>query len=274
MNPIRRAIRNQVHAVMHRGPSGRSQTPVEGDGLFGAASAVRAVHGDFPAMMIGGVSSLFLQMLHPAALAGIWDHSRFRDDMHGRLRRTAGFIGVTTHGSTEAADAAIARVRQIHDRVTGMLPDGTPYAANDPALLTWVHVTETSSFLAAYLRYRDPIFSTARQDAYHAEMAMLARRLGAPDVPSSRRQAAAYLQDMRATLRCDERTSDVARTICDHPAGSTTAAPLQRVMIHAGMELLPDWARTMHGFALSPRRRLAIRTGGVGAGHVLRWALA
>jgi uncharacterized protein (DUF2236 family) len=30
---------------------------------------------------------LLLQMLHPAVLAGVWDHSNFRSDMHGRLRR-------------------------------------------------------------------------------------------------------------------------------------------------------------------------------------------
>jgi uncharacterized protein (DUF2236 family) len=276
MNPIRHAIRAQVQSVMR--PGGTSEDPglirhPGDDGLFGPGSAVWVVHSDFTAMMIGGVSSLLLQMLHPAALAGVWDHSNFRADMHGRLRRTARFVGITTRGSTEAAEAAIARVRSIHDRVTGMLPDGTPYAANDPALLTWVHVAEAYSFLGGYLRYRDPRFPAARQDAYLAEMAMLAERLGARNVPATRRDVASYLRDMRPALQSDARTRDVAQTLLGQPANSVPAMPLQRVLLDAGVELLPDWARTMHGLPMPMGRRLAVRAGGVGAGRMLRWAL-
>lgn len=276
MNPIRHAIRSQVQAVMRPGRAGDDQAlvrPDGDDGLFGPGSAVWTVHGDFTAMMIGGVSSLLLQMLHPAALAGVWDHSNFRADMRGRLQRTARFVGITTRGSTEAAEAAITRVRAIHDRVTGVLLDGTPYAANDPALLTWVHVAEAYSFLGGFLRYRDPGFSPAQQDTYFAEMAMLAERLGARDVPATRRDVTAYLRDMRPALRSDARTRDVARTLLDQPASSASAMPLQRVLLDAGVELLPDWARTMHGLQMPIARRLAVRAGGAGAGRVLRWAL-
>src|SRR3546814_1166840 len=87
-------------------------------------------------------SSDLLQMLHPGVLAGVWDHSNFRSDMLGRLRRTAQFISGTTYGSREQALALISRVKAIHDHVHGQLPDGTPYSAHDPDLLTWVHVTE------------------------------------------------------------------------------------------------------------------------------------
>ncbi|MGP0762238.1 oxygenase MpaB family protein, partial [Escherichia coli] len=80
----------------------------------------------------------------------VWDHSNFRADMLGRLRRTAQFISATTYGSTETAERMIARVRRIHDSVAGTLPDGTPYSANDPELLTFVHVAEVASFLAAH----------------------------------------------------------------------------------------------------------------------------
>lgn len=277
MNPIRRTIRAHVHGMM-RPDAGRAPAPLlrppGDDGLFGPGSAVWAVHGDFTTMMIGGVSSLLLQMLHPAALAGVWDHSRFREDMRGRLQRTAGFVGVTTRGSTAAAEAAIARVRAIHARVTGVLPDGTPYRADDPALLTWVHVAEARSFLASYLRYREPGFPGVRQDAYYAEMAMLARRLGAVDVPETRRGVAEYLQAMRPALRCDARTREVAHVLLDQSVTSLTAWPMQRVLLDAGVELLPDWAMALHGRTMPLTRRLAVRAGGAGAGRVLRWALA
>src|SRR5699024_3489514 len=105
------------------------------------------------AMLVGGVGALLMQTLHPLALAGVWDHSNFRRDMLGRLRRTASFITGTTYGGRETADQLIDRVRRIHVPVVGTAPDGRPYSADDPGLLTWIHVAEMSSFLRAYQRY-------------------------------------------------------------------------------------------------------------------------
>ena len=48
-----------------------------------------------------------------AVLAGVWDHSNFRADMHGRLRRTARFIAMTTYGGREEAEGVIGRVRRM-----------------------------------------------------------------------------------------------------------------------------------------------------------------
>src|SRR3546814_13634156 len=95
--------------------------------------------------------------------------------MLGRLRRTAQFISGTTYGSREQALALISRVKAIHDHVHGQLPDGTPYSAHDPDLLTWVHVTEVTSFLHSYVRYRDPWLSTAEDDRFFAAQALIAQ---------------------------------------------------------------------------------------------------
>src|SRR5438874_2425453 len=143
VNPLRQIIHGQVLALVGSGSGELDLDLPRGDpGLFGPESMVWRVHADFTSMMIGGVASLLMQMLHPSALAGVWDHSNFRQDMRGRLRRTAQFIAGTSYGARGEAERLIARVRAIHDRVTGVLPDGTPYSANDPALLTWVHVAE------------------------------------------------------------------------------------------------------------------------------------
>ncbi len=104
-------------------------------------------------MMVGGLASLLTQMLHPAALAGVWDHSNARVDQLGRLRRTARFIAVTTYEERDAAQAAIAQVRAIHAQVRGTLPNGQPYHADDPQLLAWVHVAGAVNFLNAWRRY-------------------------------------------------------------------------------------------------------------------------
>lgn len=247
--------------------------PREDSGLLGPTSVAWRIHGDFTAMMIGGVSALLLQMLHPAAVAGVCDHSNFREDMPGRLKRTARFVGVTTFGSTEAALQMIARVRAVHERVTGVLPDGRPYAANDPALLTFVHVAEMLSFLAAYRRYCDPDLSSVEQDRYFAETALIARQLGAADVPVTCREVEAYMSAIRPSLRFDRRTGSVARALLGQPASSPALEPFRDLTFEAGIELLPSWAAQMHGFDLSERRRRGIRAGVAGVGAMLRWAL-
>ena len=225
-------------------------------------------------MMVGGVAGLLLQMLHPAVLAGVWDHSNFRADMHGRLRRTARFIAMTTYGGREEAETSIARVRRIHDHVTGTLPDGTPYAANDPAMLAWVHVTEATSFLGAWVRYGEPRMSRADQDRYFAEMARVGSALGADPVPRTRLEAQAVMASMRAQLRVDARTREVARLVLNQPAQSRLAEPLQTLTLQAGVDLLPDWARRMHGLSDPLLARPLVRAGTLGIARTLRWAFA
>jgi uncharacterized protein (DUF2236 family) len=231
------------------------------------------VHGDFTTMMMGGVGALLIQMLHPAALAGVWDHSNFRGDMLGRLRRTAQFISATTYGSTDQALRTIARVRSIHDHVHGLMPDGRAYSANDPELLTWVHVSEVSSFLRAYLRYRNPSFPVAEQDRYFAETAIIAYRLGATSVPETRRDVNAYLQAIRPDLRCDRRTREVARALLTQPAPNLAMEPFRALMVQAGVDLLPEWAADLHGLHLPTSSKPIVRAGALGVGTVVRWAL-
>lgn len=137
MEAVRAAIEKQVLSLTGLALGGVDFENPPGDpGLFGPRSIIWQVHRDFTSMLCGGVSALLLQMLHPLALAGVWDHSNFREDMIGRLRRTSQFVSVTTFGPTAEAERLIAKVKAIHLRVTGVGSDGTPYAASDPALLT------------------------------------------------------------------------------------------------------------------------------------------
>ncbi|WP_267396305.1 MULTISPECIES: oxygenase MpaB family protein [unclassified Sphingomonas] len=274
MSDLRDTIQSQVHRLVGFGDGGVDLTrPPGDDGLFGPESAAWKIHGDFTAMMAGGVSALLLQMLHPGALAGVWDHSNFRRDMLGRLKRTAQFISGTTYGATATAEGLIARVRRIHDAVAGTLPDGTPYSANDPALLTWVHVAEVSSFLAAYRRYRDPALPPAEQDRYLREYATIAERLGATDVPQSRAALDAYIEAVRPQLRADHHTREVSRALIGQQPASLAMAPAQKVLMEGGIDLLPGWAARMHGLDRPSFGRPAVRAGVAGIGTVLRWAL-
>lgn len=249
-----------------------SQPP--GDpGLYGPDSVIWRVHGDFSSMLCGGISALLMQMLHPLALAGVWDHSTFRDDMMGRLRRTSQFIAVTTFGNTADANTLIERVRRIHLKVNGVDACGTPYAASDPALLTWVHVAETSRFLASHLRYKNPQLSLADQDCYYAEAAVVAEALGAEQVPKTVQAVEDYFMAMRPQLRCDARTREVLSLLLSAPAPSWQARPAMKAMMMAGIELLPCWAQAQFGFQFSAPRRQIIRQRVKLLAAMLRWSI-
>jgi len=269
---IKDAITSRVVALFNDRTRGEAPVVRRPDGMFGPNSVAWRVHGDVTSMMVGGISSLLLQMLHPAVLAGVWDHSNFRTDMHGRLRRTARFIALTTYGGREEAEAVIARVRHIHDRVGGTLPDGMPYAANDPALLAWVHVTEALSFLNAWRRYVEPGMPLADQDRYFAEMAQVARALGAAPVPSDRVGARRLIETYRPQLRSDARSRKVRDLVLKAATADLLAARVQALGNQAAIDLLPDWARRMHGLPNPLLARPLVRAGTLGVAQTLRWA--
>lgn len=274
MEFIRSRIENQLMSLTGLSLGQLDLENPKGDpGLFGPYSVSWQVHGDFSSMLIGGISALLLQALHPLALAGVWDHSNFREDMLGRLRRTSQFVSGTTFGSRRDAEWLIEKVRTIHLQVVGTAPDGRPYAASDPDLLTWVHVAEVSNFLAAHLRYRNPQLSGSDQDRYYAEIAVIAERLGAKDVPKSRQDVADYLQRMRPQLLCDERSREVLRLLLAAPAPSVLARPFGDLMMKAGIDLLPDWASDMLDVRQSSLQRQLIRASVRRSAPMLRWAM-
>lgn len=274
MEFIRRPIERQIMSLTGLSLGQLDLENPKGDpGLFGPDSISWRVHGDFTSMLIGGISALMLQALHPQALAGVWDHSNFRQDMLGRLRRTGQFISGTTFGSTADANWLIDKVRTIHLQVIGTGLDGKPYAASDPELLTWVHVAEVSNFLAAHLRYRNPHLSAEDQDRYYDEIALVAERLGATDVPRSRQQIADYLEGIRPRLLCDERSHEVIRLLLNAPAPSLLAKPFGSLMMQAGIDLLPDWASDQLELEQQPLTRKLVRAGVNSTAPILRWAV-
>lgn len=248
--------------------------PAGDPGLFGPDSAAWQVHAHFVAMMTGGLSSLMLQALHPQALGAVWDHSRFRTQLQARLGRTALFVATTTYGGTAAALQTIERVNRIHAQIRGHLPDGTPYVANDPELIRWVHLGETTSFLRAYQDLSLQPLSTARQDQYFAEMAQVGHRLGANGLPMSRHQALTQLQDFRPQLRADERTRETLHLIENYPCAPLDR-PLVTLIVRAALQMLPDWALDMlERERRCPIEQTAVRTALQGMGASLAWAFA
>jgi len=230
-----------------RFPQEQYTDPPGDPGLFGQDSVAWRVHADV-AMFPGGISALMLQALHPLAMAGVAEHSSYRDAPLERLSRTASFVGATTYGSTEVAESVIRIVRRLHHRVRGVAPDGRPYAADDPALLTWVHVAEMVSFQRANQRYGvPPVWRPEELDRYFAETAVVAERLGARYVPQSRDEVRDYLRSVRGSLVAGDQARDtmrfLRRPIGDDPLVRTAS----HLLVQAGFDLLPAWARSLYG---------------------------
>jgi uncharacterized protein (DUF2236 family) len=270
---LRRQLVRQVRAVFNDQGKGEAPIVPSDDALFAPDTPIRLIHADVVAMMVGGMRALLLQMLHPAALQGVLDHSDFRADVPGRLRRTARFIAVTTYGHRDAARAAIAQVNAIHTRVHGTLPDGRPYAATDPRVLAWVHLASATSFVDAYRAYHDPALSQAAQDQYFAQSGEVANLLGAAPVPRTRTEAKALMAEMRRDLVASAAAREVAAFLLEGDANRRVGTS-ERLLWTAAVDLLPPFARTMLGLERPGLAAMPALAGTRAMARIIRWAFA
>jgi len=244
-----------------------------GPRLFAAGSPIRTVHGD-AAMFIGGLRALLLQSLHPLAMAGVAEHSDYRADPWGRLQRTADFLAATTFGSIETAERAVAIVRRVHERVSGVAPDGRPYSANDPHLLHWVHLAEADSFLSAHQRYGRRPLTAAEQDRYLSESAVIARRLGVEQPPLTVRMLRSQLAEFRPELRGTREAREAARFLLIEPPLPLTARPAYLALAAASVALLPVWTRWPLRLPFLPiSERLLVGPAGDVVTGMIRWSM-
>ena len=268
---LRQSLAGRVRDVFNDRASGQEPVPPSGEALFERDSPIRMVHADVVSMMVGGIRGLLLQMLHPHALQGVLDHSNFREDMHGRLRRTARFIAVTTFGHRDDARKAIDRVNKIHSKVSGTLPDGSIYTATDPHVLAWVHVAEANSFLTAYLRHVRADMPAHEQDEYFRQFAIIARALGANPVPESRMEAEEFMREMRADLRTSTEAREIAQLVLSQRAPGTPPG-VQSILGAEAIAILPPFARMMLALERPGLAAIPARAATWGVGKTLRWA--
>jgi uncharacterized protein (DUF2236 family) len=219
------------------------------DGLYGPKSIVWRVHRDrsFP---LAGLRSLMIQALHPLAMAGVAQHSTWRQDPFGRLAATSSYLLTTTYGDTESALAAAAWVRKIHVHVRGTDPETRlPYSAEDPDLLLWVHAGMVDSIVDVVRRYGRQLDSVDA-DRYVAEMVTFAEIVGVPrgEVPATAASLRAYIESVelrQATVAAKEAIG----TVIDPPDLDPEMRELWRDLAQVAVGTLPDWAREMYGYA-------------------------
>ena len=217
------------------------------EGYFGPESAAWEVHSAMPTL-VAGIRALLMQTLHPGAMAGVHDWSRYKSDPLGRLTGTIRWIVATTFGSTDVAHRESARVARFHDRVSGSYPAAggeRTYSAHDPELLHWVHLAFTEAFLGCHETWGRPI--PGGPDAYVREWAKAGELVGAPDSPTTRAELRAQLDDfrVRGVLRRDERVDEAVRFIRTPPLAGT--GPAYSILYAGAVASIPVEYRRLLG---------------------------
>ncbi len=222
------------------------------DGLFGPRSVVWRVNRDrcFP---LAGMRSLMIQALHPLAMAGVAEHSNWRQDPFGRLAATSSYLLTTTYGDSASALAAAAWVRKVHVHVRGVDPEtGLPYSAEDPALLLWVHAGMVDSVVDVVRRYGRQL-SGEDADRYVAEMVRFAEIVGVPkeDVPATVASLREYLESV-PLRQATPAAKDAIGVVLQPPDLDIEMRELWRDLGQVAVGTLPPWAREMYGFDAPP----------------------
>ena len=255
------------------GPSRVDYSQPRGDpGLYGPDSVAWRVHANPIALAIGGVAAVVLELAEPRVRTGVWEHSIFASDPLTRMRRTGEATMITTYAPTAEADARIAMVTRMHERVRGRTPEGQAYHALDPDLADWVHLTAAYGFLNAYMRYVDPGLSPADQDRYYLEGGAVGRAFGARHPSTSAAMTAERMQAMRRRLVrhpiIDEFLAIVRRT---SPMGAVGRA-LQPLVVEASIDLLPPGVAAQLGLVANPVRLAAAKVALSALGRAARLA--
>ncbi|MEV4618140.1 oxygenase MpaB family protein [Asanoa sp. NPDC049573] len=229
-------------------------------GLFGPGTVTWRVHAE-PILFVGGLRSLYLQALHPRAMAGVAQNSHYKDDPWGRLVRTSIYVATAVYGTTEEAVEAGRRLRGIHARMRARDPfTGEEFRIDEPELLRWVHVTEVESFITTAKRSGVPL-TDAEVDTYYWEQRRVAALAGLDPstVPASAAEVADYYESMRPVLKVTKDSAE-ALVFLTAPPVPWKLNPALRLGLELGgprlaylgiastaLGLLPGWARRLYG---------------------------
>ncbi|MDT5042038.1 MAG: hypothetical protein QOE51_3023 [Actinoplanes sp.] len=230
-------------------------------GLFGPGSVTWKLHQE-PILLLGGLRSLYLQALHPRAVAAVAQNSGYRSDPWGRLNRTSEYVGTVVYGSTADVRAAGSRLRRLHARMSAVDPQtGARFRIDEPDLLRWVHVAEVESFLTTARRAGLKL-TDAEVDLYYTEQLRAAELVGLDPstVPSTAAEVAAYYDRMQPELGVTKGAALTALFLTVPPVPESWGSRTLRLGLTLGparwayfgiagtaIALLPPWARKMYG---------------------------
>lgn len=259
-------------------PGVQYEEPVGDPGLFGPDSAIWYVHADVSSV-VGGVGGLILGTLNEPVMHGTNRFSNYRKDPIKRLGFTASFVVGMTYGSTPVAEKLAELVRTMHRKVHGTMPDGRPFDANRSEDLVWVGATQAYCTARAHLRYHPKPLRGRDLDRYYADYAVISRKLGATDVPSSREEMNDYFATMRPRLTVSEETHESVRFLRTPFGGDPVTRLGALALTNAATDLLPRWAKDLLGpsadvpLGSTPLGPIANRMGGYAITQAIRFGV-
>lgn len=236
-------------------------------GYFAPDSAIRRIGGE-SVLMLGGGRALLMQAAHPLVAAGIVQHSDYRASPLRRLARTMTALYTIVFGTRVEADRAGAIVQAVHASVRGRLgapvgpfEAGTPYAASDPHLMTWVHATLVDTGLTMYETYVGRLEPAARE-AFYRDMKVVAHVFGTPEgaIPPTLAAFEEYRRERLASgeLCVGDDARAVAETVLDPPLPDPLK-PAFGILRLATVGLLPEPIREEYGLPWNRTREVAFR---------------
>ncbi len=235
-------------------------------GLFGPDSVSWEIMGDVSGF-IGGIRALLIQAAHPEVVAGVADHSRYREDPLGRLSRTSAYVTATSYGAMPEVEEAVAIVRRAHRRVKGTSHRGLPYRADEPALAAWVHNSLTDSFLTTFKEFGGRHLSPGEADRFVAEQSRIGRLLDADPVPETAAELSWWVAEHPAVAPSPGMREAVA--FLREPPLDPAVRFAYQVLASAAVVTIPPRIRR----ALGLRPRPAAHAVGTGSMLAMRWAL-
>ena len=251
-------FRKTLLTMLSGDPSGepdwvKAMSDGDDDGYFGQDSVVWQVNGGNP-VMVAGVVALLMQTLHPGAMAGVHDHSRFRTDPLGRLSGTVRWVVTTTFASTDVVGKELERVAKMHSRVTGSYTPGNSdtevsYQASDHDLTSWVHIVFTDAFLRAHRTWGEPletIDGESGEDRYVRQWATTGRLMGMQNPPESVAELHQHLRAFDEVMRVDDRVKEAVRFILRPPLPKSVA-PGYRLLAAGAVSILDPHYRQLLG---------------------------
>ncbi len=245
--------------------------PAGAPALFAPHSVTWRVMKNPVALLVGGVAGVILELAEPRVRTGVWEHTSFRRDPAGRIRRTGYAAMVAIYGPAETARKMAVAVSRRHAAISGQTPAGVSYRADDVELLTWVHTTACFGFLQAYCRFVHPL-SDSERDRFYEEGAVVADLFGASAAPDNEREVEALFEAMRPRLERSEIMFEFLSLLKKAPLLPALARPLQHVAIRAAIEIIPVWTRDLLGLdakGLPPGGQTALRALGAAAENVV-----
>ena len=280
MNLLQRRIWEDFTRQVGRHDSRAVFAEPAGDlGLMGGPASVSwKINADTSSIALAGIGAIVLELLHPSVMAGVGQQSNYREQPLRRARTTFGWVITNTFGSTAAAEQMIARVKRMHERVTGTRDDGVPYRALEPELIAWVHTCIPWLIMTAYERYNAPL-TTEEKDRYLAEQSVVGLMSGAEEVPTTVAELEAFVEYMRPKLAVGPLLDEFFEFLLHGPLGALKLPrplgdPLQRFQVESGVTLMPRWAQEMTGFDRPEHVQRQVHGRSLQAyGSLLRWAM-